>query len=137
MILPPTSEIIHHHKGTNITMSPRSLSPGIVVLGFLVFKWTHCISENVILWNISLLRGFSNFYLYLYTLKIAELMLSWCWDLCCFRPNMSFMRVFLSGPVSKKPSCQHIYQHDSAIKLNNRVSQLVEALNLTLTALNL
>ena len=27
MILPPTSEISHHHKVTNITMSPTSLSP--------------------------------------------------------------------------------------------------------------
>ena len=26
MILPPTSEISHHHKVTNITMSPLSLS---------------------------------------------------------------------------------------------------------------
>ena len=27
MILPPTSEISHQHKVTNITMSPTSLSP--------------------------------------------------------------------------------------------------------------
>ena len=27
MILPPTSEISHHHKVTNITVSPTSLSP--------------------------------------------------------------------------------------------------------------
>ena len=27
MILPPTSEISHHHKVTDITMSPTSLSP--------------------------------------------------------------------------------------------------------------
>ena len=27
MILPPTSQIRHHHKVTNITMSPTSLSP--------------------------------------------------------------------------------------------------------------
>ena len=27
MILPPTSEISHHHKATNITMSTTSLSP--------------------------------------------------------------------------------------------------------------
>ena len=27
MILPPTSEISHHHKVINITMSPLSLSP--------------------------------------------------------------------------------------------------------------
>ena len=27
MILPPSSEISHHHKVTNITMSPTSLSP--------------------------------------------------------------------------------------------------------------
>ena len=27
MILPPTSQISHHHKVTNITMSPTSLSP--------------------------------------------------------------------------------------------------------------
>ena len=27
MILQPTSEISHHHKVTNITMSPLSLSP--------------------------------------------------------------------------------------------------------------
>ena len=27
MILPPTSQTSHHHKVTNITMSPTSLSP--------------------------------------------------------------------------------------------------------------
>ena len=27
MILPPTSEIIHHQKVSNITVSPTSLSP--------------------------------------------------------------------------------------------------------------
>ena len=27
-MLPPTSDISHHHKVTNITMSPTSLSPG-------------------------------------------------------------------------------------------------------------
>ena len=27
MIMPPTSQISHHHKVTNITMSPTSLSP--------------------------------------------------------------------------------------------------------------
>ena len=31
MILPPTSQIGHHHKVTNITMSPTSLSPRIHV----------------------------------------------------------------------------------------------------------
>jgi len=30
MILPPTSEISHHHKVTNITMSPTSLSPSLL-----------------------------------------------------------------------------------------------------------
>ena len=29
MILQPTSEISHHHKVTNITMSPTSLSPHV------------------------------------------------------------------------------------------------------------
>jgi len=29
MVLPPKSQIIHHHKVINITMSPTSLSPCI------------------------------------------------------------------------------------------------------------
>ena len=32
MILPPTSQIGHHHKVTNVTMSPTSLSPLFVLL---------------------------------------------------------------------------------------------------------
>ena len=32
MILPPTSQIDHHHKVTNVTMSPISLSPMLMMM---------------------------------------------------------------------------------------------------------
>ena len=37
MILPPKSESSHHHKVTNITMSPTSLSPNFIVIASSVF----------------------------------------------------------------------------------------------------
>ena len=40
MILPPTSEISHHHKVTNITMSPTSLSP------FCIFHLVNLWKDN-------------------------------------------------------------------------------------------
>ena len=39
MILPPTSQISHHHKVTNITRSPTSLSPSRYLTSY--FKWVH------------------------------------------------------------------------------------------------
>ena len=44
MILPPTSKISHHHKVTNITMSPLSLSLVVLVWTFKV----HSFKKNVI-----------------------------------------------------------------------------------------
>ena len=47
MQLPPSSEISHHHKVTNITISPTSISPDILVTGWLKV-WEFC----SILWEL-------------------------------------------------------------------------------------
>ena len=44
MILSPTSEISHHHKVTNITVSPTSLSP----LKTYLMKIKKIISNNIL-----------------------------------------------------------------------------------------
>ena len=52
MILPPTSEISHHHKVTNITMSPTSLSPSdvtniAVAVGYNDYYWNWYLKNKV------------------------------------------------------------------------------------------
>ena len=52
MILSPTSEISHHHKVTNITMSPTSLSPSdvtniAVAVGYNDYYWNWYLKNKV------------------------------------------------------------------------------------------
>ena len=54
MILPPTSQISHHHKVTNITMSPTSLSPKCFFInhfGKIVKSSCICICISFDMWN--------------------------------------------------------------------------------------
>ena len=49
MILPPTSEISHHHIVTNITISPTSLSPisSIILKTFCEFEGFDLAKEDI------------------------------------------------------------------------------------------
>ena len=62
MIQPPTSEISHHYKVTNITMSPTSLSPldqVIVAQCYLDIKGFVILSQKFLA-NINLADDFQN-----------------------------------------------------------------------------
>ena len=73
MILPPTSEISHHHKVTNTTMSPTSLSPP----GFSDFDHQHPMKKMGLFLNCFLKLNLSEMINYEILIKIQRYAIMW------------------------------------------------------------